>query len=82
VEHVQQSITKAAPTSDDRLAAELRRFGLLGIIAILLILFTGNIVLGPIVVPAGAVLVMGSVRLLGIRRGMKWAMCGRPKHST
>jgi hypothetical protein len=48
VEHVQQSITKAAPTSDDRLAAELRRFGLLGIIAILLILFTGNIVLGPI----------------------------------
>jgi len=53
----------AAPTSDDRLTAELRRFGPLGIIAILLILFTGNIVLGPIVVPAGAVLVLGWVLL-------------------
>jgi len=54
---------KAAPTSDDRLAAELRRFGPLGIIAILAILFTGNISLGPIVLPVGAALVLGWVLL-------------------
>jgi len=52
-----------APTSDDRLAVGLRRFGPLGIIAILVILFTGNISLGPIVVPVGAVLVLAWVRL-------------------
>lgn len=54
---------KAAPISDDRLAAELRRFGPLGIIAILVILFTGNIFVGQVVVPVGAVLVLAWVRL-------------------
>ena len=48
---------------DDRFAAELRRFGPLGIFAILLILFTGNLSLGPIVVPVGAILVLGWVKL-------------------
>src|SRR5579864_1664230 len=54
---------KPEPTSDDRLSAELRRFGPLGIIAILVILFTGNISVGPIVLPVGAVLVLAWVRL-------------------
>ena len=49
--------------SDDRLAAELRRFGPAGIFAILLILFTGNVLLGQVVLPVGAVLVLGWVRL-------------------
>lgn len=55
--------TGAVPALDDRQAAELRRFGPLGIVAILLVLFTGNIFLGPVVVPVGAILVMGWVRL-------------------
>src|SRR5215467_10818023 len=54
--------------SDDQLAAELRRFGPLGIIAPLLILLTGNIFVGniggmPVAVPVGAVLVLVWVRL-------------------
>jgi len=55
--------SKAVPVSDDRLAAELRRFGPLGIVVIFLILFTGNISLGPVIVPVGAILVLGWVRL-------------------
>jgi uncharacterized protein len=51
------------PPPDDRFAAELRRFGPLGIFAILLILFTSNLSLGPIVVPVGAILVLGWVKL-------------------
>jgi hypothetical protein len=51
------------PESNDRLAAELRRFGPLGIFAILLILFTGNIFVGQVIVPVGAILVLGWVRL-------------------
>ena len=54
---------KPVPVTDDRLAAELRRFGPAGIFAILLILFTGNILLGQVVLPVGAVLVLGWVRL-------------------
>jgi len=51
----------AAP--DDRLAAQLRGFGPLGLIAILIIAVSGNISVGnvagmPILVPAGAVLVL------------------------
>lgn len=56
-------LQEPAPTSDDRLAAELRRFGPLGIIVILVILLTGNIFLGPVVLPAGAVLVLAWVWL-------------------
>jgi membrane protease YdiL (CAAX protease family) len=39
-------------------AAALRGFGPLGILAILIILFTGNIFLGDVVVPVGAALVL------------------------
>jgi membrane protease YdiL (CAAX protease family) len=62
-------ITSSAPSPqpvsppDDRFAAELRRFGPVGIFAVLLILFTGNISLGPLVLPVGAVLVLGWVKL-------------------
>src|SRR5690349_25017704 len=49
----------AALPSDDRLAAELRGSGPLGILAILVIGLTGNVVVGKIVVlPIGAVLVL------------------------
>jgi CAAX protease family protein len=54
---------KPAPVADDRLAAELRRFGPLGIFAMLVILFTGNIFVGQVVLPVGAILVLGWVRL-------------------
>ena len=49
-----------APAIDERLAARLRGFGPLGILAILLILLTGNIVVTKklIVLPIGAVLVL------------------------
>ena len=50
------------PPSDDRVAAGLRGFGPLGIVVILVILFTGNIVLRNVVVPVGAVLVLVWVR--------------------
>lgn len=56
-------LQEPAPTSDDRLAAELRRFGPLGILAILVILLTGNIFVGWFIIPAGAVLVLAWVRL-------------------
>jgi membrane protease YdiL (CAAX protease family) len=51
-------------TSDDRFAAELRSFRPAGIIAILVIILTGNIVLPNMVtLPIGAVLVLIWVRL-------------------
>ncbi len=44
---------------DDQFAAPLRGFGPLGIIAILLILFTGNVIVGPMItLPIAAVLVL------------------------
>jgi membrane protease YdiL (CAAX protease family) len=51
-------------TSDDSFAAQLRGFGPVGILAILLILFTGNIVFPNMVsLPIGALLVLLWVRL-------------------
>ena len=47
---------------DDDFAESLRGFGPLGILAILLILFTGNIFAGRIVLPVGAALVLVWVR--------------------
>ncbi|HWW85193.1 MAG TPA: type II CAAX endopeptidase family protein, partial [Vicinamibacterales bacterium] len=44
--------------SDDRFAAALRGFGPLGILATLVILFSGNSTVGIVVVPVGAVLVL------------------------
>jgi membrane protease YdiL (CAAX protease family) len=50
---------EAAPPSDDRFAADLRGFGPLGIITILVILLTGNVSAGKaVVVPVGAFLVL------------------------
>lgn len=58
----------AALRSEDQLAMELRRFGPLGILAIVLILLTGNIFVGnvggmPIAVPVGTVLALVWARL-------------------
>lgn len=49
----------ATGTSNDSFAADLRGFGPIGILAILLILFTGNIFFGNmIIIPVGAILVL------------------------
>ena len=48
----------AAPPSADGFAADLRGFGPLGMLAILAIVFTGNVVVGTVVVPIGAVLAL------------------------
>jgi membrane protease YdiL (CAAX protease family) len=48
--------------SDDHLAASLRGFGPLGILAILVILLSGNIFLGGVLVPVGGVLALLWVR--------------------
>ena len=58
-----QAPVGVAPSSDDRLAADLRGFGPLGILAIVVILFTGNVFAGQVVVPIGAVGVLLWVRL-------------------
>ena len=44
--------------ADEQLATELRGFGPLGILAIVVILLTGNVTLGPLVLPVGAALVL------------------------
>jgi uncharacterized protein len=49
---------RAELPSGDRFAAELRGFGALGILAILVILLSGNVFVGTIVVPLGALLVL------------------------
>jgi membrane protease YdiL (CAAX protease family) len=52
-------MTSVAASPSDPLAAELRGFGPLGILALLAILFTGNVFVGPMVVlPIGAILVL------------------------
>jgi membrane protease YdiL (CAAX protease family) len=53
-----------APNVDDRLAASLRGFGPAGLLAMFLIVFTGNIAIAPMFfVPVGALLVLLWVRL-------------------
>jgi len=57
-------LNPANQTPEDRFAAELRGFGPIGILAILVIILTGNIVLSNmLVLPVGAVLVLAWVRL-------------------
>jgi membrane protease YdiL (CAAX protease family) len=52
--------------ADDRIATQLRGFGPLGLLAIALILLTGNIEVVPLVyIPVGALLVLAWVRLSG-----------------
>jgi uncharacterized protein len=50
--------TKGRPASGDRFAADLRGFGPLGILAMLVIVLSGNVTAGNVVVPLGAVLVL------------------------
>jgi membrane protease YdiL (CAAX protease family) len=54
---------RAVRASSEGLAAELRGFGPLGIIAIVAILLAGNVFVGSIVVPVGATLALVWVRL-------------------
>jgi uncharacterized protein len=54
---------KTTPLSGDRFAADLRGFGLAGIIAILVIILSGNVFAGNVVLPVGAILVFFRVRL-------------------
>jgi hypothetical protein len=49
--------------NDDRFAADLRGFGPIGIGAMLIILLTGNMFVGPVIVPIGAMLALVWVRL-------------------
>jgi membrane protease YdiL (CAAX protease family) len=52
-------MTTAALSSDDPLAAELRGFGPLGLLAILAIVLAGNVIVGPMVLlPIGGVLAL------------------------
>ena len=66
---------------NEALAARLRGFGPLGIVAILLVLFTGNIFFGQVIVPIGALLTLLWVHLsrtpwrdIGYVRPKNWAM--------
>lgn len=71
-----------AALSDDRAAAQLRGFGPLGLLAIAVILLTGNIEVAPLVyLPVGAVLVLVWARLsrtpwreIGYARPRRWAV--------
>lgn len=57
-------LTQSTSQPDDRLAAHLRGFGPLGIIAMLAILLSGNVILvNMVVLPVGAVLILLWVRL-------------------
>jgi CAAX protease family protein len=49
---------RGVPSSDDRVAEGLRGFGPLGIVAILVIILSGNVFAGTVLVPLGAVLVL------------------------
>jgi membrane protease YdiL (CAAX protease family) len=50
--------TGAAQPSGDRFAADLRGFGPVGILALLVILLSGNVTVGPVVVPVGGILAL------------------------
>jgi hypothetical protein len=54
---------ETATPPGDRFAADLRAFGAVGILAFLVIIFSGNVFLGKIVVPVGAILVLLWVKL-------------------
>ena len=54
---------KTTPIPGDRFAADLRGFGPIGLLAILIIILSGNFFVGNIVIPAGALLVLLWVRL-------------------
>ena len=65
---------------DTAFAAELRGFGLVGILAVLLILLAGNVIVGGVVIPVGAVFALIWVRAsrtpwreIGYARPRSWA---------
>ena len=60
--HSSSADTESAPASDDRMAAELRGFGPVGIVAVLVIILIGNVFVGNVIVPVGAVLALLWVR--------------------
>ena len=69
----------AGPSSDDGLAAGLRGFGPLSILAILVIILTGTVVIGHLYLPVGAVLVLVWARMsrtpwrqIGFARPRNW----------
>jgi len=74
----------ATPHIDERLAASLRGFGPGGILAMLLILFTGNMAIAPMLyIPVGALLTLFWVRLsntpwreIGYVRPRSWIATG------
>jgi membrane protease YdiL (CAAX protease family) len=49
--------------SEDRFAAELRGFGPIGILAMLVVLFSGNVIVGGLVVPIGGIMAVVWVRM-------------------
>ena len=62
-EQVPRVVKPPAQPPDSRFAAELQGFGPVGIFAILLILLTGNITLGGVMLPFGGLLTLLWVRL-------------------
>src|SRR5689334_6962643 len=63
-ERVAQPVQMPADLSPrDSVAASLRGFGPVGILAILIVLFTGNLWLGHVVLPVGGLLALLWVRL-------------------
>ena len=68
---------ETTPPSDDRFAADLRGFGPIGILVMLVIYFSGNIFIGNVLLPVGAVLVF----LWARRSHTPWREIGyvRPK---
>lgn len=77
---VQQPEKDVLPPGDDGFAADLRGFGPIGIIAILIILLNGNVNAGEIAVPIGALLVLLWVKLshtpwsaIGYSRPKSWS---------
>jgi membrane protease YdiL (CAAX protease family) len=68
-----------SPQANDHFAAELRGFGPLGIIALLLILLPGTMIIGAVAIPLSALLVLLWVRLshtpwkeIGYRKPNNW----------
>jgi len=71
----------SSPPIDDPLAAKLRGFGPLGILAIAVILLTGNVFPGGVAIPLGGLLVLAWTRLsqtplrqVGYARPTNWAL--------
>jgi len=78
---LESPIQASAAPPDDRFAAELRGFGPLGIVAILAVVLTGNVPVGSVVVPVGAVLVLAWAwrsrtpwRKIGYARPRSWTL--------